>query len=576
MTHIFKIYLSLMILVSACAVPPDPNASTPSAPIPPAKLYEGTSVAGAWTPNMTIVNGGVGAAVLKGATVTKKPTISVAAGMVRFNDPWGSKEVTVALGTYAASDFGVNGSITLQAEVSGYPRAGGAYAVLSSFFVIKSGGGTQEYVNLDSSCASSGAWSCSGSTCSAAASCAPLQTGNKSSFFSRNDWEQHQIPSFGYATTNSFPRCDGGVTGWSGCQAGLDSLPSGDYYAKYILISNSGGSVASLSATLNVTPIVKQDAGARDSTASNGAINLNVILVGSKNISDSHTARGAQNLDLLFKETHDILKDNSKLGVNSIKVYEWNDVDGGDYYSQVPLDNVGTMLSSGSQAVDAVDNSKNINVFMVRAINQSSSSSSVILGIAGGILGPPTNGTQTSGLVFSTYMGAGSLIAYNAGCSVGTCPRDSQDSAFIEMGATVAHEIGHYLGLNHPSETALSAGAQSHDQLNDTPTCAPRATAGGGVALDQLSCINDTTSQPAPLAAQTCASACDTALGSGLHYFVGSTATNLCPAVAECQFNHIMWYTTKNRKKVSGHWIDDGSRISSQSQALLQWNSFVQ
>jgi hypothetical protein len=583
----------VLLLVNACAVPPDSSTGgVPSAPIPPAKLYSGASVTGAWTPDLSIVNGGV-TNFVKGADVTTGATITrTGAGMVRFNDPWGSKEITVPLGHYDAADFGVNGSITLQAEVSGYPRAGGAYAVLTGFSVLHippgEGGGSREYVNLSTNCASSGAWTCSGSNCYTAPSCAPLQTGSKSSFFSRNDWEQHQIPSYGYATTNSFPRCDSGVSGWD-CPAGMSSLPTGDYYAKYILVSNSGSSVASLSASLNVTPIIKKDAVARDIASSNGAVNINVILVGGKNIDDSHTTRGQQNLNLLFKETHNILKNNSNIGINQIKVYEWNDIDGGDYYAQVPYSNVGVMFSSGSQAVDAADNANNINIFMVRSITQSFNSQIVILGISGGILGPSVNGTLTSGLAFSTSQGAGSLLAYNAGCAIGTCSRDDQDSAFIEMGATVAHEIGHYLGLNHPAETTASIASQAKDQLNDTPTCSPRTLTGGTLAFDQLACYSDSTAQANPLSGTSCKTACDaaiTAANSGVPatYFntanpdpagVASLPVNFCPAVAECQFNHVMWYTTKNRVSRSGHWLDDGNLISPQSKAILQWNSFV-
>ena len=134
--------------------------------------------------------------------------------------------------------------------------------------------------------------------------------------------------------------------------------------------------------------------------------------------------------------------------------------------------------------------------------------------------------------------------------------------------STIAHELGHYLGLNHPSEKVASLSeVQRHDQVVDTPTCAPRT----GPYLDQRSCYLDTTVQ---LATSQCSTACDTAAG-GAYYNSGSKSNFYCPATAECQFNHVMWYTTKLRTKVAGVWREDGEQISPQSSAIIQWNSFV-
>ncbi len=71
----------------------------------------------------------------------------------------------------------------------------------------------------------------------------------------------------------------------------------------------------------------------------------------------------------------------------------------------------------------------------------------IILGIAGGIPGPPAiQGTVHSGVAL-TMMGF----------------RDSP----IVLGQTMAHEGGHYLGLFHTSES----GGSSHDPLPDTAQC---------------------------------------------------------------------------------------------------------
>jgi hypothetical protein len=71
----------------------------------------------------------------------------------------------------------------------------------------------------------------------------------------------------------------------------------------------------------------------------------------------------------------------------------------------------------------------------------------IILGIAGGIPGPPAiQGTPHSGVAL-TMMGF-------------------RDSPTV-LGQTMAHEGGHYLGLFHTSES----GGTSHDPLPDTAQC---------------------------------------------------------------------------------------------------------
>jgi hypothetical protein len=146
------------------------------------------------------------------------------------------------------------------------------------------------------------------------------------------------------------------------------------------------------------------------------------------------------------------------------------------------------------------------------------------------------------------------------------------------MASTIAHELGHYLGLNHPSERKTSVSStQRHDAPTDTPQCLENTTSDGSDFLSQRDCYQDSTSL---LSGETCQTACNNAIGGGQQYYnPGNTSTynpsNFCPAVLACQFNHVMWYTTKNRKKVSGAWQEDGNLISVQSSALVQWNPFV-
>lgn len=581
--------ISIFALITGCSVMEQlsPVDAMPT-PIPPAKLYNASTVTGAWSPSVV----GTGTVNQKGSVTTDSKIIFYKeAGMVRFQDAWNGKEVTVDLGEFLADrDFGYdssgngNGSLTLTADVINYPySAGGAYPVLSSLYVVgASGSVVAEYVNVTSGCINSGMWVCSSGSCSANSNCSVQ---SNSSFFSREDWDQHQAPPFGYESINSFPRCDAslGGQGWSGCPAALKTLPSGHYYAKYVLMSDRNVAVTTATADLRVRLTTKKDTVARNDPTSNGAININVVLVGSGNINDSHTPKGAQNLNLLFQEVNQILKNAANISIGDIKVYEWRDEDGGDYYSQVDYSLVGEMFMSGSQGVPLEEESNSINVFMVRDI-QYSGAKFTILGLAGGILGPPVNASYASGLAFSTNVASGGLISsfnLSTGCTLSSCPREKQDDDFLEMGATIAHELGHYLGLNHPSEkVSTMTETQQHDQMTDTPTCAPQSTFAGPV-LSHSSCYLDSKLQ---FTVRRCSVACDSEIqgsnpsvgSSNAVYFKSNNKTDYyCPATTECQFNHVMWYTVKNRKLVSGQWREDGNLISTQSSALVQWSPFV-
>lgn len=509
----------------------------------------------------------VGAALEKGTvSVSEKPLIRMSnQPMVRFDQGFSSKEILVDLGEFDhGSDFGPNGSITLVAKSFDYPLSGDAYPVLTGFYV-DTGSGITNYMTLKSGCFSSGMWSCSGSSCVANSSCT-VEAG--SAFASRQDWDQHQVPSFGFVTTNDFPRCDPSVAG-EGCFS--EGLPSGHYFAKYVLLSNSGGSVDTYRAGLEVRTLVKKDTepGNTDNTPVKGGISLNLVLVGNANVNASRTEGGKRNLNLLLKELNRLLRVESGLDVtlNEVRVFEWTDGNGGAPYSNVDLDLLGNMFESGSKGLLSGGNEGALNVFLVSDIVYDSSFT--ILGLSGGILGPPVNGTQSSGIAFSTFNLLGS---FNSACTSLSCGRSDLDEDFLEMASTIAHELGHYLGLNHPSERPDASGNQDHDGLTDTPLCSARTVTSQNY-LDQRACYAvDPQIHPYPLAGATCKQRCDAVTSPSVYLsgFFSTTPQSFCPAVAECQFNHIMWYTTKNRKKEGGVWKEDGNLVSPQSSAVLQ------
>ncbi len=570
--RLIHVGIGFLLLLGACTQSADSGSTSTggsSACVTP------SLTASQWTPAIP----GAGASQYKQPSLPSETTLlpEVSGELVSLNDPWSSaQEIAVSLGTFSATDFDVNGSLTLIAETKNFPfSSGGAYPVLVGLEVQLAGGGTVDLVNLKRAgtggdCAQSGMYICSGSSCSANSSCTVQ---SPSSFSNRRDWEQFQISSFGYVSHNSFPRCEGGAgQPWSSsdCPSAVSGpLPAGVYTAKYILMTDVISDLAGATANLRVSLIKKQDATARNIAASNGAIDLNVVIVGGSNVSATQSALGRQNLNLLFEEVQSLLSSEINVKLGDVRALDWSDAQGGGLYSTVNVDDLGDVFECGSLGVAQAGYTSGINVFLVDEIPYDNSGLT-ILGLAGAIFGPPVFGLPTSGLAFTTF---GLLGDFNASCTVGNCPRNSQDDEFLETAVTIAHEIGHYLGLNHPSESR-SGATQNHDSLTDTPQCLARSYL-GSYRLDQFACIQDTTST---LNSSTCATACPNYFSAGTNGFnAGSSrVSNFCPTAEACQFNHLMWWTTKYRKKVAGAWQQDGNMISDQSSARVQWNPHVQ
>lgn len=107
-----------------------------------------------------------------------------------------------------------------------------------------------------------------------------------------------------------------------------------------------------------------------------------------------------------------------------------------------------------------------INVFFVRAIG-----SAGILGISGGIPGPPINGTPHSGVIVSTLGGLSGL--------------SSADRRM--QGNTMAHEMGHYYGLFHTTESS----GNRFDPISDTPQCGRSKDSNGDGKMSPAECAGD-------------------------------------------------------------------------------------
>lgn len=110
-----------------------------------------------------------------------------------------------------------------------------------------------------------------------------------------------------------------------------------------------------------------------------------------------------------------------------------------DFYDVFSL--VATSQTPGS----TVEENLSVNVFLIEDFNISEAPG--LLGVSTGIPGMAgLHGNSGAGLVFST-------------ASLG------QDNE--QLGQTMAHEIGHFLGLRHTTEH----GGSAHDPITDTPEC---------------------------------------------------------------------------------------------------------
>jgi hypothetical protein len=244
-------------------------------------------------------------------------------------------------------------------------------------------------------------------------------------------------------------------------------------------------------------------------------LDINVILVGPTNIADAQTAKGQQNLTALLKHVQDhYAQPGLDVKLGDVRVYKTGGCSDGSIYSTISFSKIGDMFTDLTGKLPAETDGKAVNVFLVSSI-VNDSKAYTILGVAGAINGPPLNGTGASGVVFSSF---NKLKTFNPECDgSGSCAVGKQDASFVDMGSTISHEMGHYLGLNHPTEQSGSY----HDYVPDTPKC----VASNGV-VTHSSCLSQ----------NPCGSQCGSYNGT----------STFCATTSSCQFNHIMWYTTKN------------------------------
>jgi len=551
--------LASFLLVLGCGGGSTSSSSSSSASYQCSSTVTGTP----WSPSVT----GLSANNHDSNVVLSQTVYQKTGAVTGLAQGTSSREISFTIDM--SQDLGAYGSLTLMAQVAKYPSGlqGSAFAFLTSL-----NDGTNEYVNLSSACGSSGFYQCSNGSCSINTSCAPSWP---SAFLNRNQYEQYQgdaISAANYPSVNIFPTCNwsGGTNGSTtnpSCAFNQTFFPSGyspprlrygvNYTAKYVLVADSYSTLSGYQAGINLTVVKKTS----NHGSVGGTVDFNVVLVGNTNVQASRTAKGQQNLNTLVSNLMTFYgQSNSSIKFGTVRAVEWPCQTGGDQYSSMVTSELGNMFVSAKNILPSGLDTTAMNVFLVGTITDDSASANsnlTILGIDGAIGGPAMNGTAISGVAVSSF---NTLDTYNSSCpsSSGICALNQQDSSFYELSETVAHEMGHYFRLNHPSESSGTI----HDDIPDTPACTATQSISGVNYITINSCLNSD-SNIFSGTNSTCSANC------------GSYSTangTFCPTATACEFNYIMWWTVKNFYQGNS----DGELFSPDEAVVMSYHPLIQ
>jgi len=502
----------------------------------------------AWVPTVTTI----GAANHDSSAQVTEEVLPIVSGPVIGYAQAAPAAVEVTVSIPMNQDLGTSGSFSLIAQVKNPPSKMTVYPAL-----VYLSDGTHDFINLArGGVAGSGDCADSGYFTGSVAANSKCQIQWPSAYYDRHHWEQHWTYATGGGwAVDTFPTChwsNGNEpsatdayekpacvfnTSSTGFLTSEGKLISGvSYTAKYILLSSSAEIVTGKTASLEIRLVKK--------TSSNpdGAIDVNAIMVGSSVIQDSHTSKGKSNLNLLFGDLHSVFNQvGLKLG--AVRVFEWACSQNGDAYANLDTSELNTMISMGSSLIAA--SAKGLNLFFIHSFTNNSS----IQGMSSIIGGPYFHRTPLSGVVVPTF---GKLDQYNATCTDSSCSTSQQDADFRQLAPTIAHEMGHYLGLNHPTDLIESTNTLYHDLIDDTPICTT-------TKITSSLCANDTHIYSET--GLTCPAVC-----SGYD----SKNKQFCPNQFECQFNHLMFRTTKSF--AAGTDLGDGNLISPHAKGILSYH----
>lgn len=172
-------------------------------------------------------------------------------------------------------------------------------------------------------------------------------------------------------------------------------------------------------------------------------LNVNLYFVGVPGVT-ANSAKNDKDVQAMVNVVKSIY---SKMGITArvSNYYAASDSVTKNYQIVRDLYDVFNLVATSTSPGNSLDDQLSVNVFLIQDFNISDAPG--LLGVSTGIPGMAgMHGTSGSGLVFST-------------ANLGS---DNQT-----LGQTMAHEIGHFLGLRHTTEH----GGSDKDPISDTPSC---------------------------------------------------------------------------------------------------------
>ncbi len=178
---------------------------------------------------------------------------------------------------------------------------------------------------------------------------------------------------------------------------------------------------------------------AQDSQLGRGDLAVNLVLAGSA-AQDEELIRATEEASVIWEDLY------ATVGVQTH--FDWWE------YPEGELPGPGLGRGADYQAIAASTPLRSVNVVIVAEMVDGEG----IYGMAGGIPGPLVP-SDRSAVVVSAITNSGPDLIFN-------------EKETVLYAETMAHEVGHFLGLFHPVEVSYDAW----DALPDTPECSERST----------------------------------------------------------------------------------------------------
>lgn len=180
-----------------------------------------------------------------------------------------------------------------------------------------------------------------------------------------------------------------------------------------------------------------------EQTALGSTIDLNFYFVGVPNL-NAASAENNSDFQAVLSEFSRIYQ-NAGINVGTVRVADITGDNLQRYQIVRDFGDIYRLISLSQSPGPTLDEALSVNVFLIKGFNISEIPG--LLGLSAGIPGvPAVHGNGGAGLVFTTEN-----LTFDP----------------ASLGQTMAHEVGHFLGLRHTSER----GGSAFDPINDTPTC---------------------------------------------------------------------------------------------------------